>query len=147
MSKTMEERIEEAIVARFFEPGWIATPQFTVDPQGIGRNETVMSQIPAPMTMIAQAIYEQARTQILQKVIERLDIDAIVDEWAPKIAEDVVKQLQIKDGYGWQPHPSKTERGKMMDKVYDMVAEEFGRQCVEHLKNTGGLMGVLEAPK
>lgn len=143
---TIEERVEQAIIDRFFEPSWIAQPQYLVDPQsGQARTDTVMSQIPAPMTVIAQAIYDQARAEIVRKVIEKLDIDALVKQWAPQIAEDVVKQLQVKDGYGWQPHPSKTERQKMLDKVYEEVANEFGRQCVEHLKNTGGLMSILEA--
>lgn len=142
----IEERVEQAIIDRFFEPSWIAQPQYIVDPQsGQARTDTVMSQIPAPMTVIAQAIYDQAKAQIVAKVLEKLDIDALVEQWAPQIAEDVVKQLQVKDGYGWQPHPSKTERQKMLDKVYEEVANEFGRQCVEHLKNTGGLMSILEA--
>lgn len=144
---TLEERVEAAIVSRFFEPSWIVSPGMVTDPStGHVRSEPMMTQIPSEMSVIAQAVYDRARIEIVRKVIEQMDIDVIISEWAPLIAKDVVSQLQkVNDGYGWQPKPSATERAKMMDKVYDMVAEEFGRQCVEHIKNTGGLMAVLEA--
>lgn len=144
--KTLEERIEEAIVARFFEPTWIVTPHMVSDPQtGLMHTEPAMTQIPSEMSTVAQAIYNKARAEIVRKVLEQLDIDALVAQWASKIAEDVVKQLQTAPNNGWSPQPNKTERQKMLDKVYEAVAEEFGRQCVEHIKNTGGLKAVLEA--
>lgn len=144
--KSMEERIEDAIVARFFEPSWMMTTQYIPDPQtGMSTPHPVNSQIPAPMSTVAQAIYDHARAEIVRRVMEKLDIDAIVTEWAPLIAKDVIKQLQtVNDGHGWRANPSKSEREKMLEKVYEAVAEEFGRQCVAHLKTTGGLLNVLE---
>jgi hypothetical protein len=141
---SLEEQIEKAIVARFFEPTWIAQPQYVIDPQtGHGRSESVMMQQPAPMSLVSQAIYEKAKLDIVNAVLAKLDIDALVAEWAPIIAKDVIAQLQ-KTPDRWAAKPSKSERDKMLEKVYEAVAEEFGRQCVEHLKNTGGLMSVLE---
>lgn len=142
----LEERVADAIVQKFFEPAWTMSTQQVVDPStGQYRTELVPYQTSAPMSMVAQAVYDQAKADIIERVIRQIDIDAIVEQWAPVIAKDVVEQLQVKDGYGWQPHPSKTERQKMLDKVYNAVAEEFGRQCVEHLKSTGGLLNILEA--
>lgn len=142
----IEKRIEDAIVARFFEPSWTIVPTMVTDPtNGMVRSEPMMSQIPSGMSVVVQAIYDQAKDEIVRKVIEQLDIDALVAQWAPIIAKDVVEKLQVKDGYGWQPHPSKTERRKMLEKVYEAVAEEFGRQAVEHIRSTGGLRAVLEA--
>lgn len=142
---TLEQRVEEAIIARFFEPTWLVSTHPIVDPNtGQYRTETGMSQIPAPMTVVAQAVYDRARDEIVRKVLEQMDIDAIVAEWAPVIAKDVVKQLQVTPE-AWRAAPNKSERQKMMDKVYEDVAAEFGRQAVEHLRATGGLMAVLEA--
>lgn len=143
--KTMEERIEQAIIDRFFEASWMIQTQQILNPQtGQYHIESTPTQIPAPMTVVAQAIYNQAKAEIVRKVMEKLDIDAIVAEWAPSIAKDVVARLNEKPN-SWSAYPSKSEREKMLSKVYDAVAEEFGRQCVEHLKNTGGLLAVLEA--
>lgn len=143
--KSMENLVEEAIVARFFEPSMSFQLQQTIDPStGQIRSENMPVLLPAPMTTVAEAIYSQARTQIIQKVIERLDVDAIVAEWSSQIAKDVVAKLQEMPA-SWHSNPSKTEREKMMDKVYDNVAEEFGRQCVNHLRETGGLLGILES--
>lgn len=145
--QTMEERIEKAIIDRFFEPSWMVVPITVSDPQTGGmRIEQTYSQTPSEMSNVSQAIYDAARAQIIAKVIERMDIDAIVAEWSPKIAKDVVRQLQVDPSYGWSSNPSKTARQKMMDKVYEDVAVEFGKQCVAHLKETGGLMNILEAP-
>lgn len=141
---SFEERIEEAIVARFFEPSWMTLSQQMLDPStGQYRTEIVPTQIPAPMTTVAQAVYDQARAEIIRKVMEQVDIDAIVAEWAPIIAKDVIKQLQEPPNQ-WSTRPDISSRKKMMDKVYEDVAAEFGRQAVEHLKSTGGLMAVLE---
>ena len=142
---TMEERIEEAIIARFFEPTWLIQTQQMLDPQtGQYRTEVVPTQIPAPLSVVAQAVYAAAKEKILASVLEQLDIDAIVAQWAPIIAKDVVAKLQTTPDR-WSSNPTATERRKMLDKVYEQVAEEFGRQCVEHLRQTGGLMGILDA--
>lgn len=143
--KSLEERIEQAIVDRFFEPSTAMYTQQVMNPNtGQYHTEVVPTQIEAPMSMVASAIYKEARAEIIRKVMAQIDIDAIVAEWAPIIATDVVRQLQSQPE-SWRSNPSKNEREKMLEKVYEMVAEEFGRQCVEHLKNTGGLLAVLEA--
>lgn len=141
---TLEQRVEDAIVARFFEPSWLMTSQPTYNNGMMTGSEVMPSQIPAPMTVVAEAIYAEAKDRILARVLDQLDIDAIVEEWGAHIAKDVVDKLQAVSP-SWQATPSPSAREKMLTKVYDAVAEEFGRQCVEHLKNTGGLMAVLEA--
>jgi hypothetical protein len=143
MDKTIEQRIEEAIVARFFEPSWVFSTQVLYSNSGqvVGSTITPM-QNDAPMSTVAKAIYDAAKDELVLKVIESINIDEIVESWAPKIAEDVVKKLN--ETPGWNAKPGSSEREKMLDKVYNQVADEFGRQCVEHLKNTGGLMRVLE---
>lgn len=143
--KSLEERVEEAIIARFFEPSWIVSTGAITDPStGMMRTEPVMSQIPSEMSVVARAIYDQVRDEIVRKVIESMDIDAIVAEWSPIIAKDVIIRLNADDRSGWLAKPGPSERRKMMDKVYENVATEFGRQAVEHLRKTGGLMAVLE---
>lgn len=141
----LQQRIEDAIVAKFFEPTWAMTTQQTFDQQGTLRLELVPMQVQSEMSRVAAAIYDAAKDRIIARVLETLDVDQIVEEWGGRIAQDVVAKLQENNSNHWSATPTKTERQKMLDKVYEQVAEEFGRQCVERLRETGGLMAVLEA--
>lgn len=146
MDLSLEDQIANAIINKFFEPSWSIVTQPVYNPQtGQAHQELTPMQVPAPMEIVAQAIYNRAKADIIEGVLARINIDEMIEKWGPLIAKDVVNTLQEKDGRHWSPHPTPTERKKMLDKVYEAVAEEFGRQCVEHIKNTGGLMAVLEA--
>ena len=139
-----EKAIQDAIVAKFFEPIGSTIAVQVVDPNtGQSRIEYQNQFYDPPVTNIARILYRNHENEILEGVKARLDLDDIIEKCVVEISNRVVTKL-TEAPYSWAAKPNASEKEKMLSKVYDRVAEEFGRQCVEHLKNTGGLMNILE---
>ena len=142
----VDEAIRDAIVAKFFEPTTIIVSQPVFDPNGGPPTMGVFpSQTEAPALRVARAVWEANREAITEAVMARLDIDAIVAQVVPLVTKATVDRLTADSGQRWSANPTPSERQKMLAQVYDAVAEEFGRQCVARLRETGGLQGILDA--
>lgn len=141
---SIEDAIREAIIDKFFEPVTLIVSQPVSSPNGTVSMQAVPTQVEAPSMKVARAIWDANSKAITDAVMARLDIDTIVEQCSAHAAKAVVDRLMTDPGR-WSSNPSPSERQKMLAKVYDKVADEFGRQCVEHLRQTGGLMGILEA--
>lgn len=140
---SIEDAIQQAIVDRFFEPSVLFTTH-SVWNQQTGNTELVTqpTQTEAPSMRVARDLWEARHGAITDAVMKRLDIGALVEDVVEKVTEEMVKRLTAPPN-NWGHHPAKSERQVMLDKVYEKVAEEFGRQAVEHLRQTGGLLGIL----
>ena len=148
MAADVEQAIRQAIIDKFFEPTTLILSHPTFNSQ-TGQTEVITypSQTEAPALKVGRAIWEANAAAITKAVMDRLDIDAIVEQTALVVTKAVVEHLTAQPAHSWSANPTLSERQKMLNKVYDQVADEFGRQCVEHLRTTGGLMGVLDAPR
>lgn len=145
---SIDDAIREAIIAKFFEPTTLILSQPAFDPTtGVSTVQTFPSQTEAPALRVARAIWDAKQQAITDAVMARLDIDTIVDSVVVKVTAVMVDRLMKEPDNRWSSNPTKSQRQIMLDSVYAKVAEEFGRQCVEHLRQTGGLMGILEAPQ
>ena len=138
----LEDAIQKAIIDKFFEPTPLVQTQMVYDNTGSQRMESSVALVDSPATRVAQEVWKANQSAITQAVMERLDLAAIVEQCSEKITAEVVKHLTAVPN-SWSSNPTPAARKQMMDKVYDQVAEEFGKQCVAHLRETGGLMGIL----
>ena len=138
----IETAIRDAIVEKYFQPERLLQP-VSVMSDGTSRVEYHPTELPSPMSRVARAIWDNNKDAITNAVLARLDLDDVVQQCSAVITKEVVARLTAE--HGWSARPQASQRKQMLEKVYAMVAEEFGRQAVEHLRNTGGLMGVLEA--
>jgi len=143
---TTDDAIRQAIIDKFFEPTTLIVSQPVFDPNGGPPHmQSFPSQTEAPALRVARAVWEANSQAITDAVMARLDIDALVEQTAAHVTQSVVARLLAEPDNRWSANPQPSERQRMLTKVYDAVAEEFGRQCVAHLRQTGGLMGILDA--
>lgn len=144
---TIDDAIRQAIVEKFFEPTTVLYNSPVTGPNGVTSMQATPHQIEAPVMQIARDVWKANSTAITDAVMARLDTPVLVDQVTDLVTAAVVTRLTSEPDNRWSSNPQPSERQRMLAKVYDAVAEEFGRQCVEHLRATGGLMGILDAPQ
>ena len=145
MSGDFEELLRQAVVDKFFEPSMVMMTTMAPGPNGIMQPQVYPSQTEAPSMRIARAVWDANQQAITDAVMARLDVDELVELVSAKTTKAVLDRLLAEPDRRWNAPPSQSERERMLAKVYEDVAAEFGRQAVEHLRRTGGLMAVLDA--
>lgn len=137
---SFEDKISEAIIARFFEPIPTFTQVSKSDGNGNYYLEWQVGSHKSPVAVVAAEIYAAKGKEIVEAVLRQMTVEQIGEVLVPKIVADLVEKLGPSNRYS---SFSETERTEMRKLVWKRVADEYGKRAVEYLQNSGALSNML----
>jgi len=96
-----------------------------------------MMQHQSAASLVANEVFAAKRDEVMAAVLERLDLDALVDRLWERIRDDVIERL-TRSGWMSQYQP---EQEKMRALINDKIATELARRTIERLDADGHTSG------
>lgn len=105
-----------ALIEHFFQPV----------PTGSAPDGSVY-YAPSGVSILAQQMYAQHATEIVEKVWDRIDLDQFADTVAEKVTAEL---LRVPGRFNYA---SNVYRDRLTDRVLEMVAQQLGQRVVDQL--------------
>lgn len=138
-----DKAIVDAIVQRFFEPVTNFVPMTYIDGTGTQRTQWDAHQSKAPLQQIAEQMFTANKKEIMDAILARISIEDIVEAVAPKITDEFIAKFTEQKRSGYYTNPTESDRKILLERVWNVIAMDFGQKAVAYLQQTGGLNPVL----